>query len=304
MAHNVPPQCLWCDGPWGDAPNTHLCRGLHARCYQRATKSGRLDEFPKITYKGRTAADKREQDRLWRENNKERKRENDRKYREANAEKIKAYKVEHRDEYIAYSRAKYWADPEKYRERSRAWAKANPERAAAKNKEWRRKAIEKDPVGFKAAISVKRREQYLKDPAKAVEKTRLWREANPERARELNYRCGQAYKAAHPEKAREAAHRRRALLAGAESDGHTLAEKHAYWRSKGMDPSKCHYCGALVKSWELSDGDHVIPVSRGGGHTVENLVPCCWGTIGNCQNSKGSKLLSEWTPPNMMKEKV
>lgn len=49
---------------------------------------------------------------------------------------------------------------------------------------------------------------------------------------------------------------------------------------------QCAYC--------LSSGplqvEHVIPLSRGGLHCASNIVPACAA----CNNSKGSKLLSEW----------
>lgn len=48
----------------------------------------------------------------------------------------------------------------------------------------------------------------------------------------------------------------------------------------------CAYCGV--------DGvmtmDHVIPLSRGGRHTVGNVVPAC----GPCNGSKFNKFLAEW----------
>jgi 5-methylcytosine-specific restriction endonuclease McrA len=48
----------------------------------------------------------------------------------------------------------------------------------------------------------------------------------------------------------------------------------------------CAYCG---KSRALTM-DHVIPLSRGGRHTVGNVVPAC----GPCNGSKFNKLLVEW----------
>jgi 5-methylcytosine-specific restriction endonuclease McrA len=36
--------------------------------------------------------------------------------------------------------------------------------------------------------------------------------------------------------------------------------------------------------------DHVIPLTRHGAHTPDNLVAACNG----CQNSRGNKLINEW----------
>lgn len=51
----------------------------------------------------------------------------------------------------------------------------------------------------------------------------------------------------------------------------------------------CQYCGQRGGRIEC---DHVIPVSRGGGHDDENLVTACF----SCNRSKRAKLVSEWRP--------
>lgn len=54
------------------------------------------------------------------------------------------------------------------------------------------------------------------------------------------------------------------------------------------DRFRCAYCGAKAETV-----DHVIPRSRGGGHSWENCVACC----APCNHRKADKLLSEigWT---------
>jgi hypothetical protein len=55
------------------------------------------------------------------------------------------------------------------------------------------------------------------------------------------------------------------------------------------DGYACVYCGS--GGLELHC-DHVEPVSRGGGHEIENLVTAC----SICNLSKGAKTLAEWRP--------
>lgn len=55
------------------------------------------------------------------------------------------------------------------------------------------------------------------------------------------------------------------------------------------DDYTCNYCGSRGKSLEC---DHVVPVSRGGSHDLDNLVTACK----TCNQSKRDKLLSEWRP--------
>lgn len=49
---------------------------------------------------------------------------------------------------------------------------------------------------------------------------------------------------------------------------------------------KCAYCRAQPHE----HFEHVIPLARGGRHSIGNLLPSC----STCNLSKGSKLLSEW----------
>src|SRR5499427_5448170 len=54
------------------------------------------------------------------------------------------------------------------------------------------------------------------------------------------------------------------------------------------DRSTCQYCGEILPSSELTL-DHVIPRSRGGASTWENLVACCHP----CNRRKGNQLPTE-----------
>jgi 5-methylcytosine-specific restriction endonuclease McrA len=54
------------------------------------------------------------------------------------------------------------------------------------------------------------------------------------------------------------------------------------------DRNTCQYCGVILTCNELTL-DHVIPRSRGGSSTWENLVACCH----TCNRRKGSQMLNE-----------
>jgi 5-methylcytosine-specific restriction endonuclease McrA len=62
------------------------------------------------------------------------------------------------------------------------------------------------------------------------------------------------------------------------------------------DRNICQYCGVVLPSGELTL-DHVIPRSRGGSSTWENLVACCH----SCNRRKGNHMLGE-TDMKLMKE--
>jgi hypothetical protein len=211
-----------------------------------------------------------------------------------NKEKIKAQKREYRSDPAVKEAA---------RERSRSHYYANREKMLAYSKKYNAEHAEE--------VIASRRRYYLENTERLAakreanrERTRAWYREHYKKNREAIQEKNREWKRLNPLESRERNHRRRMREASVESDGHTVAELHAYWLSKGIDPKTCFYCDHPISNWETSEGDHVVPISRNGPDTVENLLPCCSypsKARGNCQNSKGAKLLSEWTPPNMEK---
>lgn len=53
------------------------------------------------------------------------------------------------------------------------------------------------------------------------------------------------------------------------------------------DDYTCAYCGGTG----TPHVDHIIPISRNGSNAFDNLITSC----GPCNQSKGSKLLAEWS---------
>ena len=65
------------------------------------------------------------------------------------------------------------------------------------------------------------------------------------------------------------------------------------------DGNRCQYCGRKFASSELSL-DHVVPISRGGKSTWENVVCACLP----CNVRKGNKLLSESDHMKLIRQPV
>jgi 5-methylcytosine-specific restriction endonuclease McrA len=63
------------------------------------------------------------------------------------------------------------------------------------------------------------------------------------------------------------------------------------------DRNTCQYCGVVLPASELTL-DHVVPRSRGGQSTWENLVACCHA----CNRRKGNSLLHEIDNMKLMRE--
>lgn len=49
----------------------------------------------------------------------------------------------------------------------------------------------------------------------------------------------------------------------------------------------CAYCGWAFRSPAEMTTDHVVPRSRGGAHTRDNMMPCC----ASCNATKGKRSL-------------
>lgn len=64
--------------------------------------------------------------------------------------------------------------------------------------------------------------------------------------------------------------------------------KTRWWQQKTASGT-CYYCGEKVGFGNLTM-DHIIPLSRGGRSTKDNLVPCCK----ECNNRKKGSLPVEW----------
>lgn len=64
--------------------------------------------------------------------------------------------------------------------------------------------------------------------------------------------------------------------------------KTRWWQQKSA-AGICYYCGVRVVHRELTM-DHLVPLTRGGRSTKDNLVPCCK----SCNTKKKSMLPVEW----------
>lgn len=48
---------------------------------------------------------------------------------------------------------------------------------------------------------------------------------------------------------------------------------------------KCVYCGVFFSDELCATQDHIIPISKGGNHTKDNIVPACL----SCNCKKGNR---------------
>lgn len=128
---------------------------------------------------------------------------------------------------------------------------------------------------------------YCKDCNAAAAKA--WRQDHPEPARHRAKR----WREANPERAKENSRKvwdRLRLTSGWESRAASRARSHAApvvsftrkeWDSLLSDfGGRCAYCDRMVPNLTI---DHMLPLRRGGEHSITNIVPACR----SCNSRKG-----------------
>lgn len=161
-------------------------------------------------------------------------------------------------------------------------------------------------IDNKETVKVKRAAYQKAHQAEQYEHLKKWRKNNPEKAREAGRRqyaeniehrlaVKKAWRLANPEavkailekhrlnhlpKMAEKSHKRRAKLRG--NGVFQVTEKELI----RLYASPCAHCGTM----ENVTIDHIIPVARGGRHSIGNLQPLCL----TCNSSKNAKTMAEW----------
>lgn len=141
--------------------------------------------------------------------------------------------------------------------RSSLWEKANPERVIQNSRNLYHKDIERSRANRRIRV----RKWYKANSHKAVAATKDWNRRNPE------------YKRASEQRRRSA------------KIGNGVFEISKKEISKIIS-SACVACG----SYDKMTMDHIIPLSRGGKHSIGNLQPLCF----SCNSSKNNRTMTEW----------
>lgn len=170
-----------------------------------------------------------------------------------------------RAELNAKARRKRWENIDKARAKWRATAAkalANP--------------------GKRAKIYARNRARYAANPELFKEYQRRNRAENYEQTQELVKRWRKQNKG----RVSEFGKRRRARRSNAAVCDLTIEE----WQFLiHLFNHKCAYC----KRWCVPTQDHLVPLSRGGNHTIENVVPSCQ----SCNSKKATKTATEFGFP-------
>lgn len=207
---------------------------------------------------------------------------------------------------------KWWFDNKtRLSENHKKWAKRNREYRRQYNREWLRSKpglsrryfinwITKNPEAYKLSkkksaikhrVRIRRymkeyhKRYYPKNRLKIIAQTKEYARKNPE-VRSKIYR---KIKAKYPERIRAYCSagnaKRRARKKGADVGDKYVGKLIRKWRLE--DTFVCYYCQKKFSSADLQI-EHIIPLSRGGKHTVGNICKSC----PRCNRVKNTKLVS------------
>jgi 5-methylcytosine-specific restriction endonuclease McrA len=172
-------------------------------------------------------------------------------------------------------------------EKARKWREQNSERCASNDRRWAENNRER--------VAEKTRRYRERHPEQIAEYVQYVKASHPRRHADAQQRYRHAYPdkkyVRTPEQSRVANQRRRARQLHSDGRFSVADIQHKYEMQKGL----CAYCDCALNG--IYHIDHVVPISRGGSNSIENIVLSC----PQCNLSKGAKTLSEWERYRAMK---
>lgn len=139
------------------------------------------------------------------------------------------------------------------------WQRNNPDKVAAKSARWYAKAKATGGEAFLEKQREKGRIQRAKHGAKYLAQHKQWLKE-------------------HPEVKLAGQRKRRARKANAPVNDFTAKQWRALCKAAGY---RCAYCQQKFAFKDLTQ-DHITPLSKGGSHTLSNIIPAC----GRCNSRK------------------
>lgn len=195
-------------------------------------------------------------------------------YRDKNIEKARFKEQQYREE-----------NREKFSKSNKKYAKANKDKIFVKNKRYRENNKEKLKEKSRTHYRTEKHQEYIKkyyeENKDKISKRQKQRVLNQDKSlKEVQKRYRQSEKGKISEKNKY--HKRRAKYKKGSLSNKQLAE--LYKKVK-----KCYWCNCKIDS-SNTHLDHYIPLSKGGEHTLQNIVlSCC-----KCNLEKGAKSPEEF----------
>ena len=183
-----------------------------------------------------------------------------------------------------YDKKYYQKNKEHRREYNKNWRSEHKEYFKEYAKEWYTKNKEKISERHKKYC----KKHYQENRERCIEQTKQWQKNNPEYQKQWwegnpeyysNWMKTEKGKAANQRRQTTRRARERKIINTLTADEWLdILEEHNYI---------CAYCGIEFDCEKLPTRDHIIPISRGGDNTKENVVPACR----SCNAKKHNKMI-------------
>lgn len=208
--------------------------------------------------------------KAWYEKNKERILSSRRRYYNDNYAEIQEY---HRKRHELYR--------DRFNKKSADYRAKNLDRTRKAGRDYYAWLVEYDPKGLRE----KRKQARDNTP---TEIRRKWEANYRENNREIVRERAREWARRNRHKTRAKCQERRAKQRGCTiGDPSAIIAWEKSWRQ--MRRVRCYWCNRMV-SPKNAHADHIMPISRGGSHSISNLAIACAA----CNLSKGAKPIEIW----------
>lgn len=189
------------------------------------------------------------------------------------AERQKRYRQKHKAKVLAAIKAYNLAHPETKRASNRRYRLKNAEKIRSYRKAYRKANAQK--------LSEENRAYRLAHPEEKREYSRVYKNRHREKVREAgrlyaathakeNGLRSRKHRQEHPDLYKAKKKRRRAL----ELNAPVADLTHMQWLAiQETQDHRCAYCGKRCKGHLTQD--HITPLSKGGSHTLHNVIAAC-----------------------------
>ena len=168
----------------------------------------------------------------------------------------------------------------------------NDEEFIEAGKEWLIKEKSERMKRHNECATLSRRKYAVRDKRKNIARSKEYRESHPEQIKEYmdkNKEKINVWKSNYKktEKGRASNQRYKTQRRSKEASVPNTLTFDEWLGILGEYNYRCAYCGIPFDDNNRPERDHVIPVSKGGGNTKDNIVPSCR----LCNAKKGDRIL-------------
>jgi 5-methylcytosine-specific restriction endonuclease McrA len=196
-------------------------------------------------------------------------------------EYFRLWHIKNRDRRSHEQRLRRASNPDKYRAMSRSYQSRNLPKFAAYSRKYRSKSTST------AIIKNYNKSYYQSHRSEILSRKRIYRPEAYRRRKQAILGRNKQWRLDNPGKYKALLMKRRALKRAATVNLASIVKWLALVKSR--PEAVCYWCGKIVSSSAVHF-DHIIPLSKGGPHAIENLCTSCV----ECNLQKGNKPLRLW----------